>query len=89
GAVAPWGVMGGVAPLIGRLEYALIPPLGTSPGRGAIGAYLLLTAGTGLVWLNGTVLHPSRPWSLAGLVLLAAGMAWLARAARTGSVSRR
>ncbi len=88
-AVVTWVVIVAVVPLIGRLEYALIPPLGDSPGRGAIGAYLLLTAGTGLVWLNGTVLHPSRPWSLIGLVLLAAGMAWLARAARTGSVSRR
>ncbi len=87
--IVTWAVIVAAVPLIGRLEYALIPALGDAPGRGAVGAYLLLTAGTGLVWLNGTVLHPSQPWSLVGLVLLAAGMAWLASAARTASATRR
>lgn len=88
-AVVTWAAIVAIVPLIGRLEYALIPPLAEAPGRGAIGAYLLLTAGTGLVWMNGTVLHPSRPWSLVGLALLGAGMAWLARTARTASVGPR
>lgn len=87
--VVTWTVIAALIPLIGRLEYALIPPLGDSPGRGAVGAYLLLTAGTGMVWLHGTVVHPSQPWSLVGLVLLGAGMAWLARTARTASVGHR
>ncbi len=80
--ILTWLLIGAVIPLIGRLEYALIPPLARTPGRGAIGAYLLLTAGTFLVWRHGTVLHPSEPWSLAGLVLLGGGMAWLARATK-------
>ena len=80
--VVTWALIVALIPLLGRLEYALIPPLAQSPGRGAIGAYLLLTAGTALVWRHGTVVHPSAPWSLAGLLLLGAGMAWLARETR-------
>ena len=62
-----WLLIVALIPLIGRLEYALIPPLVRTPGREAVGAYLLLTAGTALVWLHGTVIHPSEPWSSAGL----------------------
>ncbi len=77
-----WLLIVALIPLIGRLEYALIPPLVRTPGREAVGAYLLLTAGTALVWLHGTVIHPSDPWSLAGLLLLGGGMTWLAHAVR-------
>lgn len=80
-AVLTWAIIVAVVPLIGRAEYALVPRLGETPGRGAIGAYLLLTAGTALIWLNGMVLHPLRPWSAVGLVLLGVGMGWLRRAA--------
>lgn len=77
-----WLLIVALIPLIGRLEYALIPPLVRTPGREAVGAYLLLTAGTALVWLHGTVIHPSEPWSSAGLLLLGGGMTWLAHAMR-------
>ncbi|MFT3969936.1 MAG: acyltransferase [Micropruina sp.] len=77
-----WLLIVALVPLIGRLEYRLIPPLARTPGREAVGAYLLLTAGTALVWLRGTVMHPSDPWSLAGLLLLGGGMTWLAHAMR-------
>lgn len=80
-AALTWAIIVAVVPLIGRAEYALVPRLGETPGRGAIGAYLLLTAGTALIWLNGMVLHPLRPWSAVGLVLLGVGMGWLRRAA--------
>jgi len=70
-----------VVPLIGRLEYALIPRLGESPGGGVIPAYLLLVLGTGLIWRFGTVLHPEQPASALGLGLFAGGLFWLARAA--------
>ena len=87
--VVTWSLIVAVVPLIGRLEYALIPPLARAPGQGAIGAYLLLTAGTALIWRHGTVLHPSEPWSLVGLVLLGAGMAWLARAIKAPALEPR
>ncbi len=77
-----WLLIVALVPLIGRLEYALIPPLAQPPGRGAVGAYLVLTAGTALVWRYGTVLHPSDLGSLIGLALLATGMVWLTRAMR-------
>ena len=87
--VVTWSLIVAVVPLIGRLEYALIPPLARAPGQGAIGAYLLLTAGTALIWRHGTVLHPSEPWSLVGLVLLGAGMAWLARVMKAPALEPR
>lgn len=76
-----WAVIVLVVPWIGRVEYALIPRLGDTPGRGVLPAYVLLVAGTGLVWRFGTVLHPAEPASALGLLLLGAGMTWLARAA--------
>ncbi|MFT4218773.1 MAG: acyltransferase family protein [Micropruina sp.] len=88
-ALVTWLVIGAVIPLIGRAEYALIPRLDGDPGRAAVGAHLLLTAGTALVWLHGTVLHPDRPWSAVGLALLGAGMIWLTRAARTTAAPAR
>ena len=78
--VVTWLLILAVIPLIGRLEYALIPALARTPGRQAVGAYLLLTAGTGLIWMHGIVLHPEDPWSVVGLLLLTAGMIWLTRA---------
>lgn len=81
-ALVTWLVIVGLIPLIGRLEYALIPPLGEPVGAGAVGAFLLLTAGTGLVWRFGTVLHPEQPESVVGVLTLAVGMLWLARTAR-------
>ena len=70
-----------LVPLIGRVEWALIPPLGETPGPGVIPGFLLLVAGTALVWRYGTVLHPEQQASALGLALLGGGMAWLARAA--------
>lgn len=83
--VLTWAVIVAVVPLIGRLELALMPSLSEQPPRAAVPAYLLLTLGTGLVWRFGTVLHPDQPLSALGLALLGAGMAWLARAARSAA----
>ncbi len=79
--IATYTVIVLVVPLIGRVEYALVPRLGDHPSRWVISAYLLLVIGTGLIWRFGTLLHPAQPASAAGLILLAGGMAWLARAA--------
>ena len=79
--IVTYTVIALVVPRIGRLEFALIPRLGGTPGRAVIPAYLLLVLGTGLIWRFGTVLHPAQPASALGLVLLAGGLAWLARSA--------
>lgn len=83
--VVTWLLIVAIVPLIGRLEYALIPPLARAPGHGAVAAYLLLTAGTALVWRHGTVLHPAEPWSPVGLALLGGGMVWLAATTRASA----
>lgn len=76
-----YAVIALLVPLIGRIEWALIPRLGESPAAGVLPAYLMLVAGTALIWRYGTVLHPEQPLSALGLALLGGGMAWLARAA--------
>lgn len=77
-----------IAPLLGRIEYALIPPLGEhQDGRLAAAAYGVLFAGTLLVWQGGTVLHPERPLSSAGVVAIWAG-AWLMARASDSSSAR-
>ena len=62
-----------VVPLLGRIEYRLIPPLGEhQDGRIVVVAYANLVLGTGIVWQTGTVLHPASPGSTAGV-----GLVWL------------
>jgi surface polysaccharide O-acyltransferase-like enzyme len=71
----------GLVPQIGRLEARLIAPLGATPDTPrAVGAYVVLVAGTGLVWQGGTVLHPAAPLSTAGVLLVWLGV-WLMRRA--------
>lgn len=66
-----------VAPLIGRLDLALIPPLGErQDGRVAALAYGVLFVGTLAVWQGGTVLHPQRPVSTVGVLAIWLG-SWL------------
>ncbi|WP_300078170.1 acyltransferase family protein [Propioniciclava sp.] len=70
-----------LVPLIGRLEFRLIPPLGAQQDtRTAVAAFALLMAGTTGVWLSGTVLHPAAPASVLALASLFGG-AWLMRRA--------
>lgn len=71
----------GIAPLVGRLDLALIPPLGDRQDAGAaIAAYGVLLAGTLMVWQAGTVLHPARPVSTLGVLLIWGGSWLMARA---------
>ena len=70
-----------LVPQIGRLEARLIAPLGASPDTlRAVLAYVVLVAGTVLVWQTGTVLHPASPVSTAGVLLVWLGV-WLMRKA--------
>lgn len=82
-------VIAGV-PLIGRVELKLIPRLGhVQQTSTAIWAFMILIAGTGLVWRNGTVLHPGQPLSTLGLVAVWLGSWLMARAADAGAVRSR
>lgn len=75
-------VVAALVPLIGRIEFRLIAPLGAHPDAApAIAAYALLVAGTALVWQFGTVLHPAAPWSTLGVLLVWGGVALMRRAA--------
>lgn len=70
-------VVSGMVPLLGLLELRLIPPLGRRQDTAlAIGAFGVLAFGTMMVWQNGTVLHPERPWSTFGVAAIALG-SWL------------
>ncbi len=74
-----------LVPQIGRLEARLIAPLGATPDTlRAVLAYVVLVAGTGLVWQSGTVLHPAAPWSTAGVLLVWLGVWLMRRAAASG-----
>lgn len=96
-ALSPIGVMLGSAavlwgfvPLVSRLERRLTPRLGDHQSlAAAVTAYLLLLSGTTLVWLHGAVLHPERPWSSAGVILVWAGALAMTRAANAVTVDRR
>lgn len=71
-----------IVPLIAQVDLRLIPPLGAHQKLGrAVVAYLILTSGTTLTWLNGTVLHPRSPWSTAGVLLIWLGSWLMAKAA--------
>ena len=77
-------------PWVARLEHRLTPPLGVGQGLvAAVAASLLLLMGTTLVWLHGAVVHPERPWSSAGVVMIWAGALTMVRAAGGGRLSRR
>lgn len=69
-------------PWVTRLEHRLTPPLGVAQDLGAaVAASLLLLMGTTLIWLHGAVVHPERPWSSAGVVMIWAGALTMIRAA--------
>lgn len=67
-----------LVPLIARVEFRLIPALGSAAPRlgQALVAFGVLLAGTVLVWQEGTVVHPSAGLSSVGVLLLALGI-WL------------
>ena len=70
-----------VAPLVGRLDLALIPPLGErQDARLAVAAFAVLLVGTLLVWQTGTVVHPGTPVSTAGVLAIWLGSWLMARA---------
>lgn len=77
-------VLWGFVPLVSRLERRLTPRLGDRQSlTAAVAAYLFLLTGTTLVWLHGAVLHPERPWSSAGVILVWAGALAMTRAVNT------
>lgn len=75
-------VVGVVAPLLGRFEYRLIPPLGARQDTvRAVIAYGVLVGATGLVWQFGTVVHPASLGSSAGVIGIWVGSALMRGAA--------
>ncbi|WP_040160936.1 acyltransferase family protein [Nigerium massiliense] len=75
-------IVAALVPLIGRLEYRVIPPLGAHQRLlRAVTAYVVLVVGTAMTWLNGTVLHPAAPLSTVGVCLVWLGSWLMARAA--------
>lgn len=78
------GVIALLVPLIARLDLALIPPLGERQSASlAVAATIVATAGVAVVWQTGLVVHPSEPWSTAGVIAVAAGWLLMRRAARS------
>jgi hypothetical protein len=73
-----------VVPVMGRLDAAMVPPLGDRQSTGlAVTATVTSLLGVGVVWRSGVVVNPAEPWSTLGVVLVAGGW-WLMRhAART------
>lgn len=89
-ALASLAVVAVVAPLLGRVEYRLIPPLGARQDTGrAVVAFAVLVLATGLVWQFGTVVHPDSPGSSLGVLGIWAGSALMRRAAAAVAVSDR
>lgn len=69
-----------LVPLIGRVERALIPPLGERHSvMLTFSGMLVLTIGLQLVRSHGMVLHPAVPLAAAGPVLFTVGATMLAR----------
>lgn len=100
--VASFAVIVAVVPWIARVERLLVEPWAPrQPGAGAEGrrarrggmatsvAFGLLLAGSALVWQNGAVLHPDRPWSTAGVLLVWAGSAAIGPTSRAPGAWRR
>ena len=78
-----------LVPLIGLVEYRLIPPLGTTQDRYlALLSFVLMIAGAMLVWHHGTVVHPLQVWSSLGVVTVWAGAWTMVRASRPVGVER-
>jgi len=70
-----------LVPLIGRLEYALIPPMGERQDtRLAVVGTLVLIVGLEIIQRTGMVVHPGAPMPTVGVGLFAIGALALARA---------
>lgn len=69
-------VLAVMIPPISWLEGRLTPSLGAQQNLPAgVAAFLLLTSGTTMIWIFGAVLHPARPWSSVGVLMIWIG-AW-------------
>ncbi|WP_028708337.1 acyltransferase family protein [Propionicicella superfundia] len=74
-----------VVPLMGRLDLAMVPPLGARQSTGlAVLATAVSTLGVALVWRTGVVVHPAAPWSTLGVLTVGVGWVLMRRAARAG-----
>lgn len=74
-----------VVPVMGRLDAAMVPPLGERQSTGlAVLATVVALMGVGGVWLHGVVVNPAQPWSTLSVALVAAGWLLMRRAARAG-----
>ncbi|MDX5318416.1 MAG: acyltransferase family protein [Actinomycetes bacterium] len=59
-----------LVPGIARVERWVAPSWERLSARAGAAGFAMLLAGTALVWRNGAVLHPDRPWSSAGVLLV-------------------
>lgn len=81
-------VMSVLVPAVGLVEFKLIPPLGERQDRDlALLSFLLMIAGSMLVWHNGTVLSLRTPGSTLGVVAIWAGAWLMVRASRPAGVA--
>lgn len=77
-----------VIPLLGRLELWAIPPMGEfQHSVFAVITYVLLAAGTFLVWQNGTVVDLAHPLSSLGVVAIWVGWWTMRHAANRAPVA--
>ncbi len=78
-----------VVPLIGIVEYRLIPPLGDTQDRDlALLSFGLMITGAMLVWHHGTVVGWGHPLSSLGVAAIWAGALTMVRASRPAGVER-
>jgi len=82
--VASFAVIVAVVPWIARVERRLMPEGAARSARFGVAGFALLLAGTALLWQNGAVVHPERPWSTAGVLLV-----WTAAVIRHGQTRTR
>lgn len=81
-------VMSVLVPAVGWVEFKLIPPLGERQDRDlALLSFLLMIAGSMLVWHNGTVLSIHAPGSTLGVASIWAGAWLMVRASRPAGVA--
>lgn len=79
------GLLVTIVPLIGLVEFRLIPELGDTQDRDlALLSFVLMIAGSMLVWHHGTVIGWAYPLSTLGVTAIWAGALTMVKASRPG-----